>query len=194
MIKLAGALLKAQKEMGGATKGTSNLYFKSKYADYGAVLEVVKEPLNNNGILVLQPHCFQDGKSVVETRLVHAESGESISSFTEVVCKEANNPQALGSAITYARRYGLQSLLSIPTEDDDGNAGSGKQAPVKAQPQAAKPTMTAEFKPEAPKGSAAPPHPFPGKLVPESKAPVIEIKKTETKASSPVAAKISKGW
>lgn len=122
---IAPALLKAQKAIGGAKKGAANPFFKSKYADYGAVLEVSKDPLNDNGILVLQPVVFHDGKSFVETNLIH-ESGEFISGETEVVCAKQNDPQALGSAITYARRYGLQSLLSIPAEDDDGEGAMAR--------------------------------------------------------------------
>ncbi len=146
MKNLMKALLKAQKEMGAATKGANNPYFKSKYADYGSVLEAVKDPLNDNGIVVLQPHVIQDGKHYVKTVLVHAESGEEYSSMTPVVCAKENNPQDLGSAITYARRYGLQSLPCLPTEDDDGNAASGKTtASTKAPTQL---TKLAEMKKE----------------------------------------------
>lgn len=120
VVKIAIALLKAQKLMGGATKGASNPYFKSRYADYSAVLEACKDLLNDNGIVILQPHGTNvQGQSVVETILMH-ESGEWMSSETPIVVKQGNDPQALGSAITYARRYGLQSLISMPTEDDDG--------------------------------------------------------------------------
>lgn len=128
MTNLMKALLKAQKEMGAATKGANNPFFRSKYADYGSVLEAVKEPLNNAGVLLLQPHIMIDGNLYVKTVLVHAETGEEYSSTTPVVCSKVNDPQALGSAITYARRYGLQSLPCLPVEDDDGNAASGKTA------------------------------------------------------------------
>lgn len=132
MTNLFKALLKAQKAMGAASKDAANPFFKSKYADYGAVLEAVKGPLNDNGVVLLQPHIFQDGKNFVKTVLVHAESGEVYESTTEIICAKQNDPQAFGSAITYARRYGLQSLPCLPTEDDDGNAAVGKTkaAPV----------------------------------------------------------------
>jgi hypothetical protein len=133
MVNLFKALLKAQKSMGAATKDAANPFFKSKYADYGAVLEAVKGPLNDNGVVLLQPHIFQEGKTFVKTVLVHAETGESYESLTEVVCAKQNDPQAMGSAITYARRYGLQSLPCLPTEDDDGNAASGKAKTVTSQ-------------------------------------------------------------
>ena len=124
IVKLSMALLKAQKAMGSATKDAKNPFFKSNYADYGSVLEVVKGPLNDHGILVLQPHSQDGTGSFVETVLVHADSGEYISSSTPVICAKQNDPQAMGSAITYARRYGLQSLLSIPSEDDDANSAT----------------------------------------------------------------------
>lgn len=126
------ALLKAQTEMGAAKKGAANPYFKSKYADLPAVIEVVKDPLNENGIAVFQPTAVRDGKSVVVTRLIHS-SGEWVEGETEIVVAKQNDPQAQGSAITYARRYGLQSLLSIPTEDDDGELAMGRTKASKAE-------------------------------------------------------------
>lgn len=140
IVKIAAALLKAQKDMGGASKGAANPYFKSKYADYGSVLEACKDLLNANGIVILQPHAAiadsatGTSRNYVETTLIH-ESGEFISSQTEVICAKQNDPQALGSAITYARRYGLQSLLAMPAEDDDGE-GAMNRAP-KTAPKAA---------------------------------------------------------
>lgn len=126
MKNLLKAMLAAQKSMGAATKGATNPYFKSKYADYGAVLEAVKGPLNDNGIVIMQPHISKEGKNFVMTVLAHADSGETFESFTEVVCAKPNDPQAFGSAVTYARRYGLQSLPCLPTDDDDGNAAANK--------------------------------------------------------------------
>jgi hypothetical protein len=122
---IASALLKAQKEMGNAVKDSKNLFFKSKYADLNSVREAVTPALHNNGITVLQLNTPVNGKEYVETLLLH-ESGEFISSLTEIVCKEANNPQAYGSAISYARRYGLGSMLSVGTEDDDGESAMAR--------------------------------------------------------------------
>ncbi|NCX94513.1 MAG: hypothetical protein EBX40_07540, partial [Gammaproteobacteria bacterium] len=106
--------------------GAKNPYFKSTYADLPTVMEVVKEPLNEAGIIVLQPASFRDGKNFITTTLIHAETGEYMSSETEVVCTKANDPQAFGAAQTYARRFGLQAMLFIPAEDDDGNYASGR--------------------------------------------------------------------
>ena len=120
MINIAKALIAAQKEMGNATKDSKNPFFKSKYADLNSIREACLPPLNANGIAVLQPICNAEGKHFVKTILLH-ESGETIESLTEILFNKANDPQAQGSGITYARRYGLQSLVCIGAEDDDGN-------------------------------------------------------------------------
>jgi hypothetical protein len=127
IVKLTGALLKAQASMGAAVKGSKNPYFKSSYSDYNSVLEVVKEPLNSAGLIVLQPTLVREGKTLVETTIIHAESGEFLSSEMEVVTTKDRDPQAYGSAITYARRYALQSILSIPSVDDDAETAMTRQ-------------------------------------------------------------------
>ena len=126
IIKLSQALLKAQKDMESAKKDSANPFFKSKYADYNAVLEACKGPLNNNGILILQPTSIIDGTVVIETVLIHSDSGEFISATTPIVVAKQNDPQALGSAVTYGKRYGLQSLISLPSEDDDSELAMGR--------------------------------------------------------------------
>jgi len=117
--ELATALCKAQAEMSGAKKGATNPFFKSKYADLGSIVEAVKEPFASNGLSYSQFPIMEETKVGVETILMH-ESGEWISSsLTLPMTKQ--DPQAAGSAITYARRYALQSIAGIPAEDDDGN-------------------------------------------------------------------------
>ena len=118
ITKIAPALLKAQKGIGFAVKGSTNPFFHSNYADLGSVMEACKDKLNENGISVLQPVGTDEVGVYVETILLH-ESGEFISDRMRISVKEENNPQAQGSAITYARRYGLQSMVFIPAEDDD---------------------------------------------------------------------------
>lgn len=112
--KLSAALVKAQSEMGNATKESKNPFFKSSYANLNSVREAVLPALNKNGIAVLQPI----NGNVVTTILLH-ESGEQMSSNTNIVCAKQNDPQAYGSAVSYARRYGLQSMVCIGAEDDD---------------------------------------------------------------------------
>lgn len=116
----AKAFIEAQKEMGNATKDSKNPFFKSKYADLNSVREACLPALNAHGIAVLQPIVQVDGKNFVKTLLLH-ESGESMEGLTEILFAKQNDPQAQGSGITYARRYGLQSLVNIGAEDDDGN-------------------------------------------------------------------------
>lgn len=114
ILKISTALLKAQKNIKSVTKDASNPFFKSKYADLASVINACKDELNAEDITFLQPVCGM----TVETVLLHI-SGEWMSSDTPIVCKSANNPQDLGSAITYARRYALQSFIGLPAVDDD---------------------------------------------------------------------------
>ena len=129
--KIALAFIKAQTEMGNATKDSSNPFFKTKYADLNSIREAFLPALNKHVIGVFQPIVQIEGKNFVKTILLH-ESGETIESFTEILFTKQNDPQAQGSGITYARRYGLQSLVSIGADDDDGNKASAKsQEPKK---------------------------------------------------------------
>lgn len=128
MKNISKAILEAQKEMGNATKGSSNPFFKSKYADLNAIRESCMPALHNHGISVLQPTVNIDGKNFIKTVLLH-ESGETFEGLTEIIYSKLNDAQAQGSGITYARRYGLQSLLNIGADDDDGNKASQPQAP-----------------------------------------------------------------
>lgn len=137
IMKIAPAILKAQKSMGNAIKDSKNPFFKSSYADLNAVREACMPALNENGVSVLQTTTFKDGKSFVSTTLLH-ESGEYISTDTEILCAKQNDPQAYGSGISYARRYGLQALVCLGSADDDGEAAMGRNAPAKWTTPAAK--------------------------------------------------------
>ena len=119
---IAEAMSKAQSEMGGAVKDANNPFFKSKYADLSAVVRAVKEPFANNGLSYVQFPINDGDKIGVETILMH-KSGEYLSElFTVKASKQ--DAQGAGSVITYCRRYGLQAIAGIPSEDDDGNACS----------------------------------------------------------------------
>ncbi len=127
--EIAAALVKAQTEIKAAIKDSANPFFKSKYADLASVIEAVRIPLNKAGISFLQPVSEAEHGVKVETVLIHT-SGEWISeSLVMPVSKE--DAQGVGSAITYARRYGLQSMCGVPVEDDDGNAAA-KSPPAKS--------------------------------------------------------------
>ena len=123
MKLIAKALIEAQKEMGNAIKDSINPFFKSKYADLNSIREACLAILNKHGIAVLQPTVHIDGKNFVRTVLLH-ESGESFESMTEIIYNKVNDAQAQGSGISYARRYGLQSIVNVGAEDDDGNKAS----------------------------------------------------------------------
>jgi len=119
MKEIAKALVLAQMEMGNAKKDSTNPFFKSKYADLNSVREACIPALNAHGIAVFQPTVHIDGKNFVKTVLLH-ESGETFESLTEIIYNKQNDAQAQGSGISYARRYGLQSLCNVGAEDDDG--------------------------------------------------------------------------
>jgi len=120
--QLAVAMNKAQSEMTGAAKSKTNPFFKSKYADLKAVIEAIKTPFADNGLSYVQFPIEDNGRIGIETILMHS-SGEWLSnSFTVQLTKQ--DAQGAGSAITYCRRYGLQAVAGIPSEDDDGNAAS----------------------------------------------------------------------
>lgn len=123
---LIKALLSAQKEIGNAVKDSQNPYFKSRYADLNSVRDACIPILNKFGIVVLQPTVVFEGKNYVKTLLLH-ESGEMLEGLTEIIYSKQNDAQSQGSGITYARRYGLQSLVNIGADDDDGNKASNKQ-------------------------------------------------------------------
>lgn len=124
--KISAALVEAYKGIGGVVKGAANPFFKSKYADLTSIIELVKGPLEAQGIIVLQPiRTSEEGATFLETRLLHS-SGEYTSSFMplDITGKE----QALGSRISYFRRYQLQAMLSIPTLDDDGEGAMNRSS------------------------------------------------------------------
>lgn len=124
--ELSSALCKAQSQMGGATKETRNSFFKSSYADLSAVVKAVKEPFAENGLSYSQFPINDGDKVGVDTILMHS-SGQWVSqSFTVKLTKQ--DAQGAGSAITYCRRYALQAIAGIPSEDDDGQAASSSQS------------------------------------------------------------------
>lgn len=126
---LATALAAAQLVMDNAIKESTNPAFRSRYADLAAVRAAVNLPLAQAGIACVQAPATQftaEGVTVcVETRLVH-KSGQWMACTVTAAPKDPS-PQAIGSTITYLRRYGLLAIAGIAPEDDDGNAGSGRQ-------------------------------------------------------------------
>lgn len=122
--QLADALSKAQGAMRHAIKDSANPFFKSKYADLASVSDACRAELAAQGLSVVQLPTMREGKMVLEYLLLH-KSGEFIGSELEMTPVKAD-PQGIGSAITYARRYTLAGIAGVATEDDDGNAASQK--------------------------------------------------------------------
>lgn len=126
---LAKALVAAQKATESVKKAATNPAFKTKYADLSHVVEGVIPALNAAGVGVIQSPSY-DGEMVsVTTTLLH-ESGASVTG-TLAMRPSKSDPQGIGSAITYARRYALLAMTGAAPEDDDGNASSGpRQQPA----------------------------------------------------------------
>ena len=141
--ELAAALAKAQGEISHASKDAVNPHFGKSYADLASVWEAIRLPLSKNGLSVVQT--FDESKApaiVVETTLLHS-SGQFITTGLQIMT-DKNTAHGVGSAITYARRYSLQSVVGVAPDDDktqdggrtddDGNAASGIRA-VKPKPE-----------------------------------------------------------
>ena len=132
---LAKAMIKAQQAIVPASKDRLNPFTRSMYATLGSVVDSCRQALLNAGIWVTQYPVPVDGGesgSVIGlvTKLVHAESGEWQSSLL-VMPVPKNDPQGFGSALTYARRYGLSAMVGITTEDDDdANGACGQPGPT----------------------------------------------------------------
>jgi hypothetical protein len=124
---IAKALVAAQAGMGPVRKASENPAFKKRYADLSSVTDAVGPALQAAGIVAIQGLSSEfdpngDAIVTVETMLLH-ESGEYIKS-TLKLRPVKNDPQAIGSAATYGRRYGLLAICGVAPEDDDGNGAS----------------------------------------------------------------------
>lgn len=121
--ELAKALLQVQRQMSPAMKDGKNPFTRSNYATLNSVMEACRDALLNNNIWLCQypvpvdmPDCLG-----LMTKLTHTESGQWQASLAVVPLPKAD-PQGMGSAITYSRRYAITAMLGIVTEDDDGEA------------------------------------------------------------------------
>ena len=109
-------------QVGKIGKDSKNPFFKSNYASLPHILTEIAEPLEKAGLIITQ---FPDGAGLT-TMLIHSESGEYLMAKYDMPVAKANDPQALGSAISYARRYAVSSILSLKIDDDDAE-GAMKQ-------------------------------------------------------------------
>ena len=150
--ELAAALAKAQAEVGTVHKDSANPFYKNSYASLAAVWEATRPVLSKHQLSVVQMPSSDERGYYVETQLMHS-SGQWIRSRTYMKpAKE--DPQGIGSLISYARRYALQAVTMICPDDDDGEAAMGRNAPQKPT-EAPKSTAKAE----TPKAKAKPTEP-----------------------------------
>ena len=119
-MNLHEKLFKLRSEVGKVSKDSDNPFFRSKYFDVNGLLEHIQPLLDAHKLLLTQP--IED--KAVMSRLTDIESGESV--VSSLTLPDIQDPQKIGSAITYYRRYTLASLLALQAEDDDGNKASGK--------------------------------------------------------------------
>ena len=130
--EIAKALSLAQSEMSGATKQSTNPFYKSNYSDLASVMQAISLPFSAHGLCFVQGAEANEQRVSVTTRIIHT-SGQWLEATTELPPTKAD-AQGWGSAITYAKRYGLQALCGVPSVDDDGQEAVKRVAKPKATP------------------------------------------------------------
>ena len=135
-----GALLKLQGKVMDAKKSGDNPHFGSSYATLKDMWDACRKHLNDLGLVVTQYPAIENGEYVLMTELSHVPSGESVTGKLPIV--GADNMQKLGSAITYARRYALATMVGIIPEDDDGTAAVGSTSQPAAKSNGSAPATT----------------------------------------------------
>jgi hypothetical protein len=129
--EMVKALIGFQKDIGSIKKTKSNPFFNSKYADLASILEIIRPALEKNGLAIAQQCKVIDSHNVLITELLHV-SGFSLES--EYILEPVkDDPQSMGSAMTYARRYCLLAILNISPDDDDDDANTASQPTERAQ-------------------------------------------------------------
>ena len=167
--ELATALSSFQGKITSVSKDSINPFFKMKYASLNSIWEHIREPLSNCGLSVVQggePE-FSEGHMVVNTLLLHTSGEWILSSLPIKPTKEKDgklldndSPQGIGSAITYARRYGLSAILGlVADEDDDGEVSQARQkvetkAPQETKQEATPPPTESQSNPFEPESNA----------------------------------------
>ena len=144
---LTQGLAKFHAMVGRISKDAKNPFFKSNYASLPHIISEVAEPLEKAGLILSQ---FPNGDGLT-TMLIHAESGEFISATYTLQVVRQNDPQAQGSAISYARRYAITSVLNLAISDDDAEAATRpvRQASAQAVPAKVAPFIPPLFPTEA---------------------------------------------
>jgi hypothetical protein len=123
MTNIYQKIANVQKKIGSIKKDKTNPHFKSSYFDINTLLEALKPHLEEEKLAIVQSLTNVDGKAALETVVVDLQKDGGTHSMSEtVVLPESDNPQKMGSAITYYRRYALTCIFLLEAEDDDGNA------------------------------------------------------------------------
>jgi len=152
--QLNASFVKALGELRNVAKNAINPHFRNRYASLDAILDDVRPILAGNNLGISQEPIFEDGKAGVVTRIIHI-SGETRESTLLLPIKD-QTAQGVGSALTYAKRYAISSILGITADDDDDGEIASKpavQKPIKVEP---------------PKIKATPSEPTPTKELPTS--------------------------
>jgi len=184
MAAFYAAFLKAQKAMRDPCKDTTNPHFKSRFVSLKGVADAVRPALQSFGITAFQLIDFEGDAIYVRTVLAHVDGG-TVESRCPVVMAKQNDPQAMGSAITYARRYSLAAICGVaPSDDDDDDDGEGAmhREPTKAQAKATKP---------APKASPPKAEPFDA---PEFACAALDAAKSQQDVDAIVARIMASGF
>jgi hypothetical protein len=111
-------LLEFQKKVKAIEKNATNPFYKSAYFDINSLIETIKPILNELELVIIQPLKVIDGKNILSTKII---DDTKVLAESEIIIPDIQDPQKIGSAITYYRRYSLQSLLLLEAEDTDGN-------------------------------------------------------------------------
>ena len=139
IAKLAEALSKVQGQLKAAKKDSINPFFHSKYADLDSVWEACRNPLAEQGLAVSQLLDMAEQGVIIETMLMHT-SGEWLGGRLHLVPLKTD-PQSIGSAISYGRRYSLAAILGITQEDDDAEATTQRASSLDKPVEPTQPTL-----------------------------------------------------
>ena len=194
-VNVNRALFEVQRKLTPFKRDAENPHFKSSYTDLSTVITTLGFLFQEAGLVHRASlRGMVDGRVCVSIEITHVESGETLESYLEVPVQRPNDPQAIGSAITYARRYGLMALVGAVSEGDDDDANAA----------AAKPAAQAYQRPTTPRPAAAParPAPKPAPAPAKQTAPAEEdpdneglnIVHLESAGGKPYSIRVHRNW
>ena len=157
---LCAALALAQGAMSAAAKDSANPHFKSRYADLASIWAAAQGPLTSNGLCVIQAPATDGALVTLTTRLAH-KSGQWMESTVSSSAGRGQGPQAVGSTLTYLRRYSLAAMVGVVTDDDDGEGAYDRNPNPRRGA-----TPSRDNRPSSPREAAATPRQGGGGFVP----------------------------